>query len=143
MDEVDIRELGRGDDPADLLVLLRRLRPVMSEELFDELVTDGYEQGLRYLVAYSGAGRPLAAAGYRRLVTSRGRVLFVDDLVTDEAARSRGVGARLLAELQTLARGTGCDRLELDSGVANAAAHRFYFRHRLDVAAFHFAGPVG
>ncbi|HEX6449449.1 MAG TPA: GNAT family N-acetyltransferase [Trebonia sp.] len=140
--ELEIRALGPADDPADLLPLLRRLRPDLTEELFSELLTEGYDQGLRYLVAYSPSGQPLAAAGYRTLVTSRGRILFVDDMVTDEAARSQGVGARLLTELKTLGSQSRCDRLELDSGVANTAAHRFYLRHRLDIGAFHFAGPV-
>ncbi|MGP4017577.1 GNAT family N-acetyltransferase [Saccharopolyspora sp. 5N708] len=144
--DLDIRELEPDDDPklaADLLPLLRRLRPGLTDELFGELLTDGYRQGLRYLVACTSAGQPLAAAGYRILVTSRGRILFVDDLVTDEGARSQGVGARLVGELEALARRGGCVRLELDSGVSNAAAHRFYFRHRLDITAFHFAGAVG
>ncbi|MEU8632637.1 GNAT family N-acetyltransferase [Amycolatopsis sp. NPDC048633] len=144
--ELVIRELDPGGDPqptADLWPLLQRLRPGLTKELFEELLTDGYRQGLRYLVAYSPAGRPLAAAGYRVLVTSRGRLLFVDDLVTDEATRSQGVGAGLLRELEARGRRAGCARLELDSGVSNTAAHRFYLRHRLDITAFHFAEALG
>jgi len=144
--ELVIRELGPVDDPqltADLWPLLQRLRPGLTEDLFGELLTDGYRQGLRYLVAYSPAGLPLAAAGYRVLVTSRGRVLFVDDLVTDETARSRGIGAALLAELEAVGRRAECARLELDSGVSNTAAHRFYLRNRLDITAFHFAETLG
>ncbi|MEV4603456.1 hypothetical protein AB0K15_39500 [Amycolatopsis sp. NPDC049253] len=85
--------------------LLPLLRPALSGELFEELVTEGHDQGLRYLIACSPAGQPPAAAGYRTLVTSRGCVLFIDDLVTGEAARSQGVGARLLGELKALAPG--------------------------------------
>lgn len=144
--ELDIRELGHLDDPqrtADLWPLLQRLRPGLTKDLHDELLTDGYRQGLRYLIAYSPAGRPLAAAGYRVLVTSRGRVLFVDDLVTDETARSQGVGAGLMSELMAIGRRADCARIELDSGVSNTAAHRFYLRHRLDIVAFHFAETLG
>ncbi|NKQ54341.1 GNAT family N-acetyltransferase [Amycolatopsis sp. K13G38] len=147
MHELDlvIREVGCCDDPqstADLWRLLCRLRPGLTEELFTEMLTDGHDQGLRFLVAYSLGGQPLAAAGYRTLVTSRGRILFVDDLVTEDAARSQGVGARMVRELKTLGRLAGCVRVELDSGVSNTAAHRFYFCHRLDITAFHFTAPV-
>ncbi|MEW2502691.1 hypothetical protein AB0878_19700 [Amycolatopsis sp. NPDC047767] len=87
--ELVFRELGPADDPRvtdDLLLP----PPALSDELFEELVTEGHVQGLRYLIASTPSGRP--PVGYRTLVASRGRVLFVDDLVTDEATRSRGAG---------------------------------------------------
>ena len=40
------------------------------------------------------------------------------------------------------ARGQSCDNFELDSGVQRAAAHRFYFRERMHVAAYHFIKAV-
>lgn len=131
-----------ADDPRaeqDLYPLLRQLRPDLTSQAFRELIAGGYPQGLRYLLCYDADGVPLAAAGYRVTATSRGRILFVDDLVTADAARSTGIGGALLAELERRGRQTGCTALELDSGVSNAAAHRFYFRHRLGVLAFHFA----
>jgi hypothetical protein len=44
----------------------------------------------------------------------------------------------LLDALAERGRIAGCARLVLDSGVANSAAHRFYFRQRLTVGALHF-----
>jgi pyridoxamine 5'-phosphate oxidase len=81
----------------------------------------------------------VAVAGWRfldQLVS--GRVLYIDDLVTDEALRSSGFGARLLEWLVTHARDTGCARLELDSGVWRSAAHQFYFRNGLSISSHHF-----
>jgi GNAT superfamily N-acetyltransferase len=72
----------------------------------------------------------------------RGRVLFVDDLVTSPSARSRGVASTMLRELRTRAAATGCRRLELDSGTTNSGGHRFYLRHGLDISAFHFGCDV-
>jgi GNAT superfamily N-acetyltransferase len=63
----------------------------------------------------------------------------VDDLVTDPDARSSGVGAHLLAQLEDRARRLGCVRVELDSGVANHGAHRFYHARRMAIVALHFA----
>ena len=143
--DVVIRELARGGADRftmDLFTLLRQLRPDLSQQTFRELTSDGYEQGLRYLVAHSSHGKPVAAAGYRVLVTSRGRILFVDDLVTAEAERSHGIAAAMLSDLERRARMAGCVRLELDSGVTNTTAHRFYLRHRLDILAFHFGAAV-
>jgi len=131
-----------ADDPrgeSDLYPLLRQLRPDLTLPAFQQLLADGYPQGLRYLLGYAADGPAVAAAGYRVTATSRGRILFVDDLVTADAARSMGLGGALLTQLERRGTESGCTALELDSGVSNALAHRFYFRHRLTVLAFHFA----
>ncbi len=76
-------------------------------------------------------------------MTSRGRVLFLDELVTDPKTRSRGVGAELTGEAEQRGRAAGCERIELDSGMTNQAAHRFYHRHRMGILALHFAKDLG
>lgn len=134
-------DLGPGDPrmAADVAPLIRALRPRLSADAFTAFAEEGHAQGLRFTVAYDTAtGRALGAATHRVLATSRGRLLFVDDLVTAAGSRGRGVGARLMAELERRGRAEGCTRLELDSGTTNVDAHRFYHARRLTVAAFHF-----
>ena len=70
--------------------------------------------------------------------TYEGRRLYVDDLVTDQAHRSRGIGRRLLRHLEQKARELDCDVLALDSGTQRTDAHRFYFREGLTIPAFSF-----
>ena len=70
--------------------------------------------------------------------TMFGRFLYVDDLVTDSALRSRGVGKALLSRCEAIAVELGCREFVLDSGVQRASAHRFYFREGLIVRAFNF-----
>ena len=70
--------------------------------------------------------------------TMFGRFLYVDDLVTDSALRSRGVGKALLSRCEAMAVEFGCRELVLDSGVQRAQTHRFYFREGLAVRAFNF-----
>jgi GNAT superfamily N-acetyltransferase len=66
------------------------------------------------------------------------RKLYVDDLVTLESERSRGVGARLLRELLARAEASDCQILDLDSAVQRGDAHRFYMREGLTISSFHF-----
>ena len=97
---------------------------------------------------FAGGGRMCVAVEGERVVgvavyrvhenTSSGRLLYVDDLVTDEAARSRGVGKALMDHLQALARASGCETYSLDSGVRRARAHAFYFREGMHVTSFNF-----
>ena len=66
--------------------------------------------------------------------------MYVDDLVTAERWRSHGYGRLLNKYLVELARKEGCTsgpaRLERPSA---RKAHRFYFRERYTITAFHFA----
>ncbi|MET9387234.1 GNAT family N-acetyltransferase [Streptomyces sp. NPDC002928] len=124
---------------AEILPVLRELRPHLTEELFAEVYAEGYAQGLRFTAAYSDEGACVGVAGWRVIVnTSSLRKLYVDDLVTAEAARSGGVGHALLAHLEDRARALGCHELNLDSGTQRTGAHRFYLRERMDITAFHF-----
>ena len=70
--------------------------------------------------------------------TYEGKRLYVDDLVTHEAKRSKGVGKLMLAQLENYARQLGCDVLALDSGVQRAGAHKFYFREEMQISSFCF-----
>lgn len=129
------------DDPrwAEALPVLRELRPHLTADTFREIYNEGYPQGLRFAAAFDEGGRCLGVAGFRVLATTFSvRKLYVDDLVTTDAARSKGVGAALLGELERRARAAGCAELDLDSGVQRHDAHRFYMRERMIVSSFHF-----
>ncbi len=80
--------------------------------------------------------------------THSGRDLYCDDLVTDEARRSMGVGHALMQYMEGICRERRCDTLSLDSGAWRQQAHKFYFREGMVVTSFHFdkkisAAPTG
>jgi GNAT superfamily N-acetyltransferase len=140
---VTVRDLA-VDDPAwdDALRVLRQLRPRLDRATLDAILEAGAPQGLTFTVAID-ADRCLGVAGWRVMdTTSVVRKLYVDDLVTDEAARSRGVGALLLAHLDERAAAAGCAAVELDSGHQRVDAHRFYLREGFTDASRHFRRPV-
>src|SRR5438270_6280621 len=110
----------------DLLPVLRELRPHLTTESFAAVYDEGYRQGLRFTAAYTD-GRCVGVAGWRIVATTATlRKLYVDDLVTTEAARSQGVGRELLQALLERARAAGASFFDLDSGVHRPDAHRFY-----------------
>ncbi|MEU4232504.1 GNAT family N-acetyltransferase [Nonomuraea sp. NPDC026600] len=127
---------------ADVAPLIRALRPALTREAYAEFAEEAHRQGLMFTAAYDPAGRCVGVAAHRVLATSRGRLLFVDDLITHPDLRSSGVGSRLLAELEVRARKAGCARIELDSGITNHGAHRFYHARGMSIVAFHFGHEV-
>ncbi len=74
--------------------------------------------------------------------TAEGLKMYVDDLVTDETRRSRGVGKALMDHLQGIARKAGCEQFTLDSGTHRQQAHKFYFREGMVIASFNFKKPL-
>lgn len=130
-----------ADTDADIAAcfpVMHQLRPHLVEGEFVATVRRQQAEGFRLaLLREDGAVR--AVAGFRiHWMLVAGRVLYVDDLVTDAAARSRGAGAALLAWLADEARAAGCSTLELDSGVQRFDAHRFYLTHRMHIVGHHF-----
>ncbi len=125
---------------------IRRCHPVMRElrthlhnaERFVERVQRQQDEG--YLLAFLETEHEVrAVAGYRVLeALFSGKFLYVDDLVTREADRSRGYGGQLFDWLMEQARERGCESLELDSGVQRFDAHRFYLLKRMNITSYHF-----
>jgi len=97
-----------------------------------------FAQGARMVVAAeSNAVRGLAVwRAYEN--TFSGMHMYVDDLVTDDQQRSRGVGHALMQWLEQRARELNCRSLVLDSGTQRTRAHRFYFREGMAIYSFNF-----
>lgn len=124
--------------------VMRQLRPHLALDEYVPAVRrlmdgDGYR-----LAALAEDGEVRAVAGYRYMTMLYcGRLLYVDDFVTDERVRSRGYGKRLLDRLKAEARARGCSQLQLISHVRREQAHRFYFREGLGMECFHFRAELG
>lgn len=119
--------------------VMSQLRTHLVRDEFVERVQRQMKDGYRF-VAVECDGVIVAAAGYRISENlAWGRFMYVDDLVTDEHARSCGHGQLLLDWLIARARDEGCEEFHLDSGVHRFAAHRFYLRNRMDISSHHFS----
>jgi GNAT superfamily N-acetyltransferase len=119
--------------------VMLQLRPHLAPDEYLPIVrrmmaTDGFR-----IVAAVDEGTVRAVAGYRFIeMLYCGRILVVDDLITDERSRSRGWGKQLLDWLKEEGRANGCGELHLDSALHREAAHRFYAREGFTTLGHHF-----
>ncbi len=119
--------------------VMAQLRPHLSLTEFVARVLRQTHEGYRLLHAEI-AGNVVGVAGCRIMETlAWGRILYVDDLVTDEAWRSQRVGSTLFDALVQFARDRECRELHLDSGVQRFDAHRFYLAKRMHITSHHFS----
>jgi GNAT superfamily N-acetyltransferase len=135
-----VRKAATEDEVRACFAVMQQLRTHLTLERYLEMVArmhtnEGYE--LAYI---EEDGKVAAVAGYRfmELLYTNGKMLYVDDLVTDGNLRSRGHGHTLMAWLKDEALRNGCVELHLDSGVQRFDAHRFYLAERMQISSHHF-----
>jgi GNAT superfamily N-acetyltransferase len=136
---LNIAEVEPGDRRlAGVYEVMKELRPHLSREQFEDLFSQTYADGYRVAAVFDG-NDCRACAGYRLMTNLvSGRHMYVDDLVTAEHWRSHGYGRLLNKYLVDLARNQDCTSVQLDSNTRRSEAHRFYFRERYTISAFHF-----
>ena len=131
------------EDIEQTLAVMSQLRPHLAQADYLPTVrhlmrTEGYA-----LAVLRDAGDVRAVAGYRIItMLYRGRILVVDDLVTDARCRSQGYGATMLHWLREEARRRDCVEIQLISRLARTDAHRFYLRHGFRTECLHLVSDV-
>ena len=137
------------DEPAARRPLLlagealhRQLRPALEADYpaqIERLIPEGAR-----LAQVVDDGQVRAIALWRVFETTYcGRRLEIEDLVSDEAHRSKGYGGAMLRWLHDQAVALGCPTTTLISGTHRTRAHRFYFREGYAITAFHFVRETG
>ncbi|OQW46760.1 MAG: hypothetical protein A4S09_02290 [Proteobacteria bacterium SG_bin7] len=140
-------QIFRAKDKNDL----ERCYPVMKElrgelsfndymEIYEHAHSaDGYE-----IVGIESDGKVSAVMGYRVLHDYvHGKHLYIDDLVSTESQRSKGLGAELLGHAENLAKELGCKGLRLCTGIDNELGKKFYERHNWKLRAVAYKKKLG
>jgi GNAT superfamily N-acetyltransferase len=140
-----MRKIQIATTPTEInrcFAVMSLLRPLLVPGEFVERVQAQQAEGYQ-LASLEHEGVIVSVAGFRfQNMLSSGKTLYVDDLVTDSAARSQGHGEAMLQWLITLAKEAGCNTFSLDSGTQRQDAHAFYLRQRMRITSFHFAIPL-
>ncbi|HEY0600440.1 GNAT family N-acetyltransferase [Brevundimonas sp.] len=122
--------------------LHRQLRPLLEADYpaqVERLIPGGAR-----LAQIVDEGEVRAIALWRVFETTYcGWRLEIEDLVSDEAHRSKGYGAAMIGWLNDQAVALGCPTTTLISGTHRTRAHRFYFREGYAITAFHFVRETG
>jgi GNAT superfamily N-acetyltransferase len=115
------------------------LRPHLDEAEFTRRVQIQAAEG--YSIAYIESDEEVvAAAGYRvQNFLAWGKVLYLDNLITDPAKKKAGYGSALLDWIALKGKELGCDALHLDTGYQRHDAHRLYLKHGWNLSSHHLS----
>ncbi|MFM2484316.1 GNAT family N-acetyltransferase [Celerinatantimonas yamalensis] len=136
---MDIHFLTKDSDYSAVLDVLLQLRTGYDMETLSAQVDKQLSSGYQVVYVKSPEG-VLAVAGFT--VSEKlawGKSIYIDDLITHSAHRSRGVGQFIMNWFKNYAVQIDCDQIHLDSGVQRFAAHRFYLRAGFNIASHHFS----
>lgn len=117
--------------PSDLeriYPLLTELRTHLTYESFLDTYHHAHKSDQYELVGFFEEDNIVALVGYRVLYDFvRGRHLYIDDLITTQTVRSKGLGATVLKFAEEKARELNCTGgLRLCAGIENTGGIKFY-----------------
>jgi GNAT superfamily N-acetyltransferase len=135
-----IKEINTIEEIQSCYTVLKQLRPhLINETSFVKQIHRQLAQGYK-LIAYVKNKKVKAVIGFRFLeFLAWGKVLYIDDLITDSETRKLGYGTKLLEWVIQQARNKNCDQVHLDSGPQRYEAHRLYLNHGFKIIGYHFA----
>ncbi|MEO1937512.1 MAG: GNAT family N-acetyltransferase [Sulfurimonas sp.] len=122
--------------------LLKQLRQELSYDEFEDLIYEMRHMEYKMigifekdvLVCYAGVA--VQTNLYHK------RHLYIFDLVTDAALRSRGYGKMMLEYLSDYAKMAACENLVLSSGLQREDAHRFYMAEGFEKKSYLFVKSI-
>lgn len=140
MDTYVIKLVNTDEEILCCFPVMQELRAHLSDaKVFLQRVRQQQSQGYLLLAVWQ-EGQPIALAGYRyqhNLV--HGLFAYVDDLITTASMRRHRYGQLLLEYIFYEASKQGCNKVVLDTGLANSLAQRFYHRMGMLAMGLHFS----
>ena len=128
---MEIRKITEKDldKLMDLYVQLSPINEGLPNEKRDEIWEQiQKDDKITYLGAYEND--QLIATCFLTIIpnfSNQGRPIgFIENVVTDEKWRGKGVGTKLLQETVAMAKSHNCYKVFLESGIARTGAHEFY-----------------
>ncbi|QXD23221.1 GNAT family N-acetyltransferase [Opitutia bacterium ISCC 51] len=135
-----IKEISTGQELADSFHVMRALRPHLIEDAYIEKVRRQQKQGYHLVALIDEENEIAALAGYRFAeFMAWGKVLYLDDLITDPTKLKRGYAGALMDWLEEEGKRNRCNELHLDTGHQRLDAHRLYHKKGWQISCHHMS----
>ncbi|MGG0302492.1 GNAT family N-acetyltransferase [Bacillus albus] len=134
-----IKEVVTEADLHDVFPVLQQLRTKLSKEEVSSLFQKMQEENYKLFSLRNEEGEVVGLAGVAICTNFYNKKhVFVYDLVTAEAHRSKGYGNVLLSYIENWGKENECESIVLTSAFPRLDAHRFYEREGYDKVSYSF-----
>ncbi|EEK79284.1 N-acetyltransferase [Bacillus cereus] len=136
---MNVKEVVTEEQLDEVLPVLQQLRTKLSKEEASLLFRKMKEENYKLFSLYDEIGEVVSLAGVAICTNFYNKKhVFVYDLVTAEAHRSKGYGNVLLSHIENWGKEYGCESIALTSAFPRLDAHRFYEREGYDKVSYSF-----
>ncbi|HGH7179856.1 GNAT family N-acetyltransferase [Bacillus luti] len=136
---MNVKEVVTEEQLDEVLPVLQQLRTKLSKEEASFLFRKMKEENYKLFSLYDEIGEVVSLAGVTICTNFYNKKhVFVYDLVTAEAHRSKGYGNVLLSYIENWGKEYGCESIALTSAFPRLDAHRFYEREGYDKVSYSF-----
>ncbi|MGG2065945.1 GNAT family N-acetyltransferase [Bacillus sp. S14(2024)] len=134
-----VQEVKTEQEFCEVLPVLQQLRLTLSQEEAFSLLGRMREENYRLFALYNSEGEVVSLAG-TAICTNfyNNKHVFVYDLVTAEAHRSKGHGEKILSYIEEWGKENDCTCVVLTSAFPRIDAHRFYEREGYEKVSYVF-----
>ncbi|MDZ5607683.1 GNAT family N-acetyltransferase [Bacillus pseudomycoides] len=136
---MNVKEIKTEEQLDEVLPVLQQLRTTLTKEEAQSLFCQMKEERYQLFSLYNEENEVASLAGVAVCTNFYNKKhVFVYDLVTAEAHRSKGYGEVLLSYIERWGKEQGCTCIALTSAFPRIDAHRFYEREGYDKVSYSF-----
>ncbi|KAA0766084.1 GNAT family N-acetyltransferase [Bacillus sp. SH5-2] len=136
---MNVKEVVTEEQLDEVLPVLQQLRTQLSKEEASFLFREMKEEKYKLFSLRNEEDEVVSLAGVTICTNFYNKKhVFVYDLVTAEAHRSKGYGNVLLSYIENWGKEYGCESIALTSAFPRLDAHRFYEREGYDKVSYSF-----
>ncbi|PGB04685.1 GNAT family N-acetyltransferase [Bacillus toyonensis] len=136
---MNVKEVVTEAQLHEVLPVLQQLRTQLSEEEAGFLFRKMKEENYKLFSLRNEDDEVVSLAGVAICTNFYNKKhVFVYDLVTVEAHRSKGYGNVLLSYIENWGKENGCESIDLTSAFPRIDAHRFYEREGYNKVSYSF-----
>ncbi|PFE03022.1 N-acetyltransferase [Bacillus cereus] len=136
---MNVKEIKTKEQLEGVLPVLQQLRTALTKEEVQSLFHQMKEERYQLFSLYNEENEVVSLAGVAICTNFYNKKhVFVYDLVTAEAHRSKGYGKALLSYIEEWGAEKECSSVVLTSAFPRINAHRFYEREGYDKVSYAF-----